>query len=753
MKGKGLEGPTPLPMAKVVLLGAILAANQMSIWMIFTQLPFLVEYYYPYMSVKELGFRAGILGSAFSMGALFGNLMWGVVADNYGRRPALIYGLVGTIISSVLFAFATNFWAAVAARALWGFLNGNVGVGKTVMAEILDDSNNAKGMALFSVIAGVGRAIGPILGGFLSSPADHYPYIFRGSLFETFPFALPSLIVSCTCAVVVLVAVFNLNETLKAPNSLNLGRDSLCSCCIAPPTRSIVSSQSQTRQGEILSVVKDKTMSGTESSHNKNQKNTKYSPLDTSEHDDDNDDDDDDDDDKGLCHEKENSPGIASNALDITGKKKQIPLRVGEEGTRRVGFSNVVVVKVIGSESLAFGSLKRLSTEDVPVPFLPGRENNTTGTELEWNEEEEVEEREEEEEAKEEDQMEQEEEQTEAESRMGENESRDDTLLSPPSPPTKLKNTVRLKKVKSDHLPKNKLRFSNGAEFFATSEKEEESGRMPLLTLLYYLLSRRDILLSTLLYGLNGFVQCIATEIFPLWVVTSVRDGGFGFDSNLIGIAVAISGVSIIVGNLVFYPIAVASFGLSKTYRMSAMAVAVFLILMPSVPFARKFSSPGVTWACLVGLLALYNSISQWVLTCIFTLINNSCYSHQRGTVNGIGQTFAALGRMFGPYFGATLFAWTEVSHHSWPLNYALVWYLIGALSILASQLGHLFKRNIERRKREPKEPRYANSMRRRTDSATNETAELLAGLELLQSPQSKSKSGRYPSSAAISEV
>lgn len=64
--------------------------------MIFSFLPFMVEFYFPYLSKTELGYRAGILGSAFSAGSLLGNLIWGTVSDRFGRRPALLCGLLGT---------------------------------------------------------------------------------------------------------------------------------------------------------------------------------------------------------------------------------------------------------------------------------------------------------------------------------------------------------------------------------------------------------------------------------------------------------------------------------------------------------------------------------------------------------------------------------------------------------------------------------------------------------------------------------
>lgn len=68
-------------------------------------------------------------------------------------------------------------------------------------------------MSLFGVIGGIGRTIGPVLGGLLSSPADNYS-LFRGTVFESHPFALPCLVVSANCLLVFLVAFFDLHETL-----------------------------------------------------------------------------------------------------------------------------------------------------------------------------------------------------------------------------------------------------------------------------------------------------------------------------------------------------------------------------------------------------------------------------------------------------------------------------------------------------------------------------------------------------------
>ena len=48
----------------------------------------------------------------------------------------MIAGICGTIFSTLLFGTSQTFLWAVAARFLWGLLNGNLVVGKTYMSEV-----------------------------------------------------------------------------------------------------------------------------------------------------------------------------------------------------------------------------------------------------------------------------------------------------------------------------------------------------------------------------------------------------------------------------------------------------------------------------------------------------------------------------------------------------------------------------------------------------------------------------------------
>lgn len=63
------------------------------------------------------------------------------------------------------------------------------------MSEICDDSNQARAFSFLGVTGGIGKLLGPALGGLLAQPAISYPSISWG-IFETFPCARSSLVSS-----------------------------------------------------------------------------------------------------------------------------------------------------------------------------------------------------------------------------------------------------------------------------------------------------------------------------------------------------------------------------------------------------------------------------------------------------------------------------------------------------------------------------------------------------------------------------
>lgn len=82
-------------------------------------------------------FYAGILVSAFSLAEALTGMIWGSLSDRVGRKPVLLSGCFGTMLSLLVVGFAPNFWIALFGRALGGILNGNIGVIQTMVGELV----------------------------------------------------------------------------------------------------------------------------------------------------------------------------------------------------------------------------------------------------------------------------------------------------------------------------------------------------------------------------------------------------------------------------------------------------------------------------------------------------------------------------------------------------------------------------------------------------------------------------------------
>lgn len=89
--------------------------------------------------------QTGILQGAFTAAQFATAIIWGRIADTeyVGRKRVLLIGLLGTSISCVGFGFSRSFLAAAVFRTLGGALNSNVGVMRTMIAEIIQEKKYA----------------------------------------------------------------------------------------------------------------------------------------------------------------------------------------------------------------------------------------------------------------------------------------------------------------------------------------------------------------------------------------------------------------------------------------------------------------------------------------------------------------------------------------------------------------------------------------------------------------------------------
>lgn len=172
---------------------------------------------------EDIGFYAGFVGASFMLGRSLTSLLWGIIADQRGRKPVIAIGLVAVIIFNTLFGLSTTYWMAITTRFLLGSLNGLLGPIKAYSIEVCREEHQALGLSLVTTAWGIGLIIGPAIGGFFAQPAEKYPEIFsQDSLFGRFPYFLPCLCISVFAAAVFIASLW-LPETLHKHDSYKLG--------------------------------------------------------------------------------------------------------------------------------------------------------------------------------------------------------------------------------------------------------------------------------------------------------------------------------------------------------------------------------------------------------------------------------------------------------------------------------------------------------------------------------------------------
>ncbi|CAG9975839.1 unnamed protein product [Clonostachys byssicola] len=180
----------------------------------------------PELEPSEIAKQAGYLTAIFAAAQCLTSMWWGRAADHpcLGRKRVLIIGLSGSALSALGMGFSTSIYFVFLFRFLAGALNGNVGILRTMISEIIDDKRyQSRAFLLLPMCFNVGVIIGPLLSGFLADPIHSLPNLFGpGSAIggsdgvwwmAKFPYALPNLLFSTILAMAALAIVLGLDET------------------------------------------------------------------------------------------------------------------------------------------------------------------------------------------------------------------------------------------------------------------------------------------------------------------------------------------------------------------------------------------------------------------------------------------------------------------------------------------------------------------------------------------------------------
>jgi len=134
------------------------------------------------LTTTDFGFIVSIMGAA----RLLTNIPVACLADIYGRRPLLMWGPIGTMISMVGHGFSKTLAELLSWRVLTGFFHfcfsyswlgvsssAQMGGGHLYLLDISTTANRARTLAPMAIAWSAGATLGPAIGGFL---ADQFGY-------------------------------------------------------------------------------------------------------------------------------------------------------------------------------------------------------------------------------------------------------------------------------------------------------------------------------------------------------------------------------------------------------------------------------------------------------------------------------------------------------------------------------------------------------------------------------------------------
>ncbi len=101
----------------------------------------------------------------------------GGLSDRFGRRPVLLFSLLGASLDYLFMAFAPSLFLLFCGRVISGLTGAGMTVANSYMADISDDSNRSANFGLIGAAFGVGFIIGPLLGGLLGHYNPVAPFI------------------------------------------------------------------------------------------------------------------------------------------------------------------------------------------------------------------------------------------------------------------------------------------------------------------------------------------------------------------------------------------------------------------------------------------------------------------------------------------------------------------------------------------------------------------------------------------------
>lgn len=126
--------------------------------------------------------QATLLTTAVGFGFLIGNFVWGIFADKFGRKPALLVSSLVTLCFGLASAYSTSYYALMLFRALATVGVGGNHVSFSLALELLPKSSRGWASMSMEIFAAVGVCLSYALAAYIMPTHDWKTMIIVGSI-------------------------------------------------------------------------------------------------------------------------------------------------------------------------------------------------------------------------------------------------------------------------------------------------------------------------------------------------------------------------------------------------------------------------------------------------------------------------------------------------------------------------------------------------------------------------------------------
>ena len=133
-------------------------------------------------NVSDAAGYGGWLGFAYAITQFVCAPVLGNLSDRFGRRPVLLFSLLGFGIDYIFMAFAPTIGWLFVGRIIAGLFGASITTASAYIADISTPENRAQNFGMIGAAFGLGFIIGPVIGGVLGEYGARIPFFAAAGL-------------------------------------------------------------------------------------------------------------------------------------------------------------------------------------------------------------------------------------------------------------------------------------------------------------------------------------------------------------------------------------------------------------------------------------------------------------------------------------------------------------------------------------------------------------------------------------------